>query len=190
MWGHLRGGGRALGLGVNSAVKLGEECLSLSGAVGQPGPTRFPHLSNGGIVPCASQGCAEPVVEPDVNPGPRLGPVLATPLWYCCGVHERPRRPSSLPGTLPPAAAVVLTQDCSVYEDIPCCRTCLLIALSWFQSWGRKYMLVPVDPRPWPGCQQHGWVGAGGSACPLAPFTSSAAAFGVFDPEGPEQVEI
>lgn len=36
-WDRKKGGGQELSQGVNSAIQLGKECLSLSKAVGQPG---------------------------------------------------------------------------------------------------------------------------------------------------------
>lgn len=46
------------------------------------------------------------------------------------------------------SAAVVLSQDCSVYEDIPLRRTFLLIARFWIQSWVRKQHATPWDGVP------------------------------------------
>lgn len=42
-----------------------------------------------------------------------------------------------------------------------------MIAPFWFQRGGRKSMLLPADPRPWPGCQPQGWVGAAEGSRPL-----------------------
>lgn len=136
--------------------------------------TRFPHLSDGVRALPASQGrarsqdCAEPTVRLAVHPGQPLGPVLATPMGTAAAKATRrvygdqaAYRDSSS------SCRLLSSQDCSVYKDIPCCRTCLLIALFWFQSWGRKYMLLPVDPSPWSGCQQQGWVGGAEGSRPL-----------------------
>lgn len=124
-------------------------------------------------------------------PQPRLAPPAPPTLlllWLrCSGVFTGDW------GLFLQLPAVVLTQDCSVYEDIPCCRTCLLIAPFWFQSWGRKHMLLPVDLSRWSGCQQQGWVGVGEGSqslpSPLAP-PHPQGPYLVSDPKEPESLEI
>lgn len=109
--------------------------------------------------PCVEWAPAAPLGLPFTPFGSAMA---GAALRYCCGRGDWtcPRQLSNFAG---PAVrqelflqlpAVVLTQDCSVYEDIPCCGTFLLIASSCFQSWGRKCMPLPVARGPWSGSRQ------------------------------------
>lgn len=173
-------------------------------ASGQPW---FPLLSNGVIVLSTSQGCVRSRCRERQSAPHRMGP--SGPAWHPPAppfgaavaevlghVHRRLislAAPADDWGLFLQLPAVVLTQDCSVYEDIPCCRTCLLIAPFWFQSWGRKHMLLPVDLSRWSGCQQRGWVGVGEGSqplpSPLAP-PHPQGPYLVSDPKEPESLEI
>lgn len=86
------------------------------------------------------------------------------------------RRPTGVPGLFLPLMAVVLTQDCSVYEDVLRCRASLFIAPFSFQSWVRKPHATPWDGVPVQGAGSSD-IGGGELArvfrllpCPLPPI--------------------